>query len=73
MTAAVVEREALRLSDQERALLADKLLQTLSQPLATVEKAWAEEAEARLDAFESGSETASNVSDVVQRLRARFG
>lgn len=73
MTAAIVEREALLLPERERAMLADKLLQTLSQPSPAVENVWSEEAEARLDAFESGSETASDVSDVVRRLRSRFG
>jgi len=67
-----VEKEAMQLSDIERALLADRLLQTLgSEDDATLRK-WGEEAETRLDAYLAGSEKALDGQNVISELRSRF-
>jgi len=67
-----VEKEAMQLSDIERALLADRLLQTLgSEDDATLRK-WGEEAEIRLDAYLAGSEKALDGQNVISELRSRF-
>ena len=54
MDAAVLEKEALKLSAPERALLADRLLQTLGAPNARIMQAWADEGERRLASYRAG-------------------
>ena len=54
MDAATIEHEAMGLSAAERALLADRLLQTLDLEDAARMQRWGREAESRLDAFERG-------------------
>ena len=50
---AALEEEALKLSPQERVLLADHLLASLGPP-GEIEAAWAEEVQRRLAEVESG-------------------
>ena len=69
MDAAIIEKEALRLTTAERAVLADRLLQTLGIIDPAVEQAWSVEAEARLDAFLSGKETARDGREVLSEIR----
>ena len=71
MESAVLEKEALRLSNAERALLADKILESLSVESEDVRRAWAEEAERRLQAYEEGREEALDGPSVVAELRER--
>lgn len=54
MDAAIIEREALALTEVERAVLAEKLLQTLPLEDTARIEAWGREADRRLDAFEQG-------------------
>lgn len=54
MDADVLEKEAMKLSALERALLADRLLQTLEEDHEASIKAWTEVAEDRLEKFRSG-------------------
>ena len=46
--------QALQLPANERAIIAEQLLYSLDCPDAKIDKIWAEEAEARLDALERG-------------------
>lgn len=65
--------EIRKLSPEDRAELME-ILQGLdtSEPDPGVEKAWAEEAERRIDAYERGETTAAPLDDVLARLRTRY-
>ena len=71
MDAAVLEKEAMKLSVPERALLADRLLQTLGTPDARIMQAWADEGERRLAAFRAGELDAEDGAALVASLRKR--
>jgi len=65
-------REALQLSPPERAELVEGLLQSLSQaPDPVVDAAWRNEAESRIDAYESGDLTADAAESVFRRIARR--
>lgn len=64
-----VEAEALKLTPEERARLADRLLASLSDN-AEVEEAWAVEVERRLAAIESGRTQLIPAADAIARARA---
>ena len=53
-SAKLVINQALELSAHERAIIAEQLLFSLDRPDTEVDKIWAREAEARLDALERG-------------------
>ena len=72
MDTVALEKEAMQLSDIERALLADRLLQTLGSEDDAILRKWGEEAEKRLDAYLAGSEKALDGQNVISELRARF-
>ena len=73
MTAAAVKNEALNLSPTERAQLIDALWDSLaSDEMKTREKAWAEESERRIDAYNAGKMTARDAKTVIAELRERF-
>jgi len=65
----VVEAEALKLSAEERACLADRLLASLSDD-AEVEEAWAAEVERRIAEIESGRVQLVPVAEAIARARA---
>lgn len=65
----VVEAEALKLSAEERARLADRLLASLSED-AEVEEAWAAEVERRIAEIESGQVQLVPASEAIARARA---
>lgn len=49
-----LERQARALEAEERAKLAEFLLESLHSPLSDIEAAWAHEIEARVAAFDRG-------------------
>jgi putative addiction module component (TIGR02574 family) len=65
--------EIRKLSREDRAELME-ILHALDtgEPDPEVEKAWAEEAERRIDAYERGETTAAPLDDVLARLRTRY-
>jgi putative addiction module component (TIGR02574 family) len=66
-----IEAQARRLSDNDRARLAESMLRSLHQSLADVESAWVEEIERRVEAFDRGelpSYPAEDVFDEHSRL-----
>ena len=69
MNATVLEREALLLPATQRALLADRLLQSLGTGDRSVMEAWAAEAETRLDAWQRGEMAAGDGPEAVARIR----
>ena len=59
-----IEEQARALSAEDRAKLAEALLESLQAPLSDIEKAWAEEIEQRLAAFDRGEISAYPAEDV---------
>lgn len=72
MDAAIIEKEALALTIAERALLADKLLETLGMEDTDRLEAWGREADRRLEAFERGEMEATDGAAAVLALRGRL-
>jgi putative addiction module component (TIGR02574 family) len=73
MDVATIEREALALTVAERAVLADRLLQTLNLEDADRMDRWAQEVERRLEALESGEMTATDGQEAVAAIRRSLG
>jgi putative addiction module component (TIGR02574 family) len=65
---AMLEAEALKLSPEERALLADHLLASLGGQ-GEVEQAWAAEVERRLAEIEAGSVALVPIEQAIERAR----
>lgn len=59
-----IEEQALNLTAEERAKLAEVMLESLSAPLAEVEAAWAPEIEQRVAAYDRGDIPAYAGEDV---------
>ena len=72
MDAAIIEREALALTTAERAVLADRLLQTLHLEDSSRMEAWGREADRRLEAFEQGEMEDVDGSAAVAAIRGRI-
>ena len=62
-------QEALALSPDERAEMAERLLSSLDTPLTRrIEDLWADEAESRLDAFERGEIKTVAAKEVFEQM-----
>jgi len=59
-----VEEQALSLSPEERAKLAEVMLESLTNPLADIEEAWAQEVEQRVAAYDRGDIPSYSAEDV---------
>jgi putative addiction module component (TIGR02574 family) len=66
---AVIEAQALKLTAEERARLADRLLSSLSED-HEIEEAWAVEVERRIEAVESGRVQLIPAAEAIARARA---
>lgn len=66
---ALVEAQALKLTAEERAQLADRLLASLSED-HEVEEAWAVEVERRIEEVESGRAQLLPAAEAIARARA---
>lgn len=64
-----IEEQARALDAEERAKLAESLLESLHSASAEVEKAWAEEIEQRVAAFDRGEIPAYAAEDVFADAR----
>lgn len=64
-----IEEQARALNAEERAKLAESLLESLHSPLAEIEAAWAEEIEQRVAAFDRGEFPAYPAEDVFAEAR----
>lgn len=63
---------ALALPPENRAILAEKLLESLDdKEQAAIDAAWAEEAENRLQAYREGRTKATPVDEVLRALREK--
>jgi hypothetical protein len=72
MDTAIIQKEALLLPEGERALLADRLLESLSRTTPELEAAWLREADARMTAFKEDHIEAVDGLQAMADLRARF-
>ena len=72
MDAAIIETEALRLPESQRALLADRLLESISRVSPEMKEAWIHEADDRMRAFRDGKLTAVDGPRAMDELRRRF-
>jgi putative addiction module component (TIGR02574 family) len=64
-----IEEQARALNAEERAKLAESMLESLHSSLADVEAAWAEEIEQRVAAFDRGEIPAYPAEDVFAEAR----
>lgn len=64
-----IERQACALSREERAELAETLLESLHSPLGDIEAAWNEEIERRVAEFDRGEMPAYAAEDVFAEAR----
>jgi putative addiction module component (TIGR02574 family) len=64
-----IEEQARALNAEERAKLAESMLESLHSPLADIEAAWAEEIEQRVAAFDRGEIPAYAAEDVFAEAR----
>ncbi|HTR00657.1 MAG TPA: addiction module protein [Candidatus Acidoferrum sp.] len=69
VTAKKVIDEALGLSAQERVLVVEQLLISLATPNPELDKLWAQEAEARLDAYHRGELKALSLQEVLAKYK----
>ena len=64
-----IEDQARALTAEERAKLAESMLESLHSPLADIEAAWAQEIEQRVAAFDRGEIPAYPAEDVFAEAR----
>jgi len=64
-----IEEQARALSAEERAKLAESMLESLHAPVSEVEAAWAEEIERRVAAFDRGELPSYPAEDVFAEAR----
>ena len=64
-----IEEQAKSLSAEERAKLAESMLESLHTPVSEIEAAWAEEIERRVAAFDRGEIPAYAAEDVFAEAR----
>jgi len=69
MELVLIEKEAMKLPLVERALLVDRLLQTLDAEKDLSIKAWTEVTEKRLEKFRAGEMEAFDGQAVIESLR----
>lgn len=64
-----IEQQAQALAAEDRAKLAETLLESLQTPLSEIETAWAQEIEERIAAFDRGETQAYAAEDVFAEAR----
>lgn len=68
-----IEDSALNLSKKDKALLADKLLQSIHGKIdPEIEKAWIDAVQKRKEALKSGEASLNSASDVLNEARKRL-
>ena len=72
MDAIIIEKEALQLPEAERALLADKLLESISRISSETRESWIKESQSRMQAFLEGKVDAVEGPKAIADLQARF-
>jgi putative addiction module component (TIGR02574 family) len=63
----IIANQALQLSSLERAEVVEILLVSLDQPDSAIDKLWANEADARVEAYENGDLEAVSAKEVFKK------
>jgi putative addiction module component (TIGR02574 family) len=63
--------QSLKLTAEERAAVAERLLTSLEPELSSIDRLWAQEAEDRLDAYERGEIKAIPAEEVFNSIKNR--
>lgn len=69
MDIAILEKEALSLPEHVRAILADRLIESISPVSPSLVRSWITESESRLDAFKKGEIEAIDGQSALKALR----
>ena len=69
MDVVILEKEALSLPEHARAILADRLIESISLASPKLVKSWIAESESRLDAFKKGEIEAIDGQSALKALR----
>jgi hypothetical protein len=72
MDAVILEKAALLLPEAQRALLAERLLESISPSSLVFREAWIQEADERMRAFRAGEITAVDGPKAMAELRERY-
>lgn len=64
-----IEQQARQLSAEERAALAQSLLESLHEPMSDIESAWAQEIERRVAAYDRGEAKTYAAEEVFAEAR----
>lgn len=72
MESVVIEKEAMNLSPVEKALLADRLLQSIDIECKENTKAWAKVAEQRLEEYRAGKMDAYDGQKFIDSLKSKI-
>ncbi len=70
--AAIIEKEAMQLSDTQRALLAERLLESISTTSKNLQAAWVRESDDRVSSFRNGEISAVDGPQAMAELREKF-
>ena len=73
MDAAIIENNALKLDEFQRALLADRLLDSIIPIPRNLSESWIEESENRIKAYKSGKISAVDGPQAMADLKLRYG
>ena len=73
MDAAIIENDAMKLDEFQRALLADRLLDSIIPFPDHQREAWVKESSDRMKAYQSGQITAVNGPEAMAKLKMRYG
>jgi len=73
MDAALIEHDALKLDEFQRALLADRLLDSIIQVPKNLRDAWVDESGSRMKAYQFGEISAVDGPQAMAELKAQYG
>jgi putative addiction module component (TIGR02574 family) len=69
-----IEREAVRLPEKDREVLAERLMRSLKRtPLTRIEEAWVQEAERRFSAWRRGEREGVPAPRAFKQIRKNLG
>jgi len=72
MDTAIIESEALKMSECHRAVLADRLLESLERLPGSLTAAWTDEVNSRMAAYKDGHIQSVDGLDALEKLRAKL-
>ncbi len=70
MEAVIIEHEALRLPEGQKALLIEKLIESISPIDQSIQKSWVKECEDRMEALDSGLISQIDGNEAIKSVRS---